>query len=128
VWKVSQVRRRGSGKISSQNFGRPSKAFTRPPALPPGRDFGDSGAIASRPQLSGGPAYAPVPAPVQIVIGGGGFSSGGDSGSLIVVERGGDALRPVALLFAGGGGVTIANPIGEVLSAFGVSINCSSSP
>ncbi len=59
----------------------------------------------------------------QIVIGGGGFSAGGDSGSLIVVERGGDKGKAIGLLFAGGGGVTIANPIGEVLAAFGVTID-----
>ena len=41
----------------------------------------------------------------------GNFSAGGDSGSLILTED----LRPVALLFAGGGGQTIANPIGYVL-------------
>ena len=58
----------------------------------------------------------------QIVIGGGGFSSGGDSGSLIVVQKGSDARKPVGLLYAGGGGVTIANPIDAVLSAFGVTI------
>jgi hypothetical protein len=60
----------------------------------------------------------------QIVIGGGGFSAGGDSGSLIVVEKGSQAKQPVGLLFAGGAGTTIANPIGEVLAAFGVQINC----
>ncbi len=58
----------------------------------------------------------------QIVIGGGGFSQGGDSGSLIVVQKGSDANKPVGLLFAGGGGTTIANPIDAVLSAFGVTI------
>lgn len=47
------------------------------------------------------------------------FSDGGDSGSLIV-----DAvdLRPVALLFAGGGGTTFGNPIAPVLEAFGATI------
>ena len=59
----------------------------------------------------------------QIVIGGGGFSSGGDSGSLIVVEKGGDARKAVGLLFAGGGGVTIANPIDPVLARFGAAID-----
>jgi hypothetical protein len=59
----------------------------------------------------------------QIVIGGGGFSSGGDSGSLIVVQKGADARKPVGLLFAGGGGYTIANPIDLVLNRFGVSID-----
>ena len=58
----------------------------------------------------------------QIVIGGGGFSSGGDSGSLIVVQKGSDKGKPVGLLFAGGGGTTIANPIDDVLSAFNVTI------
>lgn len=56
----------------------------------------------------------------QIVIKGGGFSKGGDSGSLVV-----DAAqhKPVALLFAGGRGVTIANPIDAVLGAFNVTID-----
>jgi hypothetical protein len=59
----------------------------------------------------------------QIVIGGGGFSAGGDSGSLIVVEKGGDKLKPVGLLYAGGSNSTIANPIGPVLARFGVTID-----
>ena len=59
----------------------------------------------------------------QIVIGGGGFSAAGDSGSLIVVERGGNQGEAVGLLFAGGGGLTIANPIGAVLTRFGVAID-----
>lgn len=59
----------------------------------------------------------------QIVIGGGGFSAGGDSGSLIVVEKGEHARKPVGLLFAGGGGSTIANPIDAVLTAVGVTID-----
>lgn len=41
----------------------------------------------------------------------GNFSAGGDSGSLILSAD----MRPVALLFAGGGGQTIANPIPFVL-------------
>lgn len=50
----------------------------------------------------------------------GDFSQGGDSGSLIWTW---DTRRaPVALLFAGGGGTTFANPIGTVLSALDVSI------
>lgn len=56
-------------------------------------------------------------------------SAGGDSGSLIVAddvddegEAGPDDRRPVALLFAGNGRFTIANPIGEVLDAFSVRI------
>jgi len=46
------------------------------------------------------------------------FSAGGDSGSLIVDLDN----NPVGLLFAGGGNNTIANPIDDVLSAFGVTI------
>jgi hypothetical protein len=60
----------------------------------------------------------------QILIGGGGFSAGGDSGSLIVVEKGRDARRPVGLLFAGGAGITIANPIQDVIDEFGITIGC----
>ena len=56
----------------------------------------------------------------QIVITPGTFSDGGDSGSLIVTETGNN---PVALLFAGSSSYTIANPIGAVLSAFGVSVD-----
>lgn len=46
------------------------------------------------------------------------FSAGGDSGSLIWHWANG--LRPVGLLFAGGGGVTFANPISAVLSALNI--------
>ena len=48
------------------------------------------------------------------------FSAGGDSGSLIVTQ---DGNRPVALLFAGGEGRTIGNPIDLVLQRFGVTID-----
>lgn len=63
----------------------------------------------------------------QIVIGGGGFSQGGDSGSLII-RNDGNKKSPIAgpavgLLFAGGGGSTIANPIDAVLARFGVTID-----
>ena len=57
----------------------------------------------------------------QIIIRGSGqFSKAGDSGSLIV-----DANRhPVGLLFAGSSnGYTIANQIGQVLTALGVSVD-----
>lgn len=43
------------------------------------------------------------------------FSAGGDSGSLTVTQS---ENKPVGLLFAGGGGQTIANPIDAVLIAF----------
>ncbi len=46
------------------------------------------------------------------------FSAGGDSGSVIWHWAGG--LRPVGLLFAGGGGTTFANPIASVLSALNI--------
>lgn len=60
----------------------------------------------------------------QIVIGQAGFSEGGDSGSLVVVSKGGKTRRsPVGLLYAGNASTTILNPIGPVLSAFGVTID-----
>ena len=46
------------------------------------------------------------------------FSAGGDSGSLIWHWATG--VRPVGLLFAGGGGTTFANPIGAVLAALNI--------
>lgn len=46
------------------------------------------------------------------------FSAGGDSGSLIWQWATG--VRPVGLLFAGGGGTTFANPIGAVLAALDI--------
>ena len=56
-------------------------------------------------------------------------SAGGDSGSLIVAHdvdeegvEGEKDRRPVGLLFAGDGSLTIGNPIGTVLDAFGVRI------
>ncbi len=61
----------------------------------------------------------------QIVITPGTFSAGGDSGSLIVVDakRSDDHHKPVGLLFAGSSLYTVANPIGPVLEAFGVTID-----
>ena len=50
----------------------------------------------------------------------GGFSQAGDSGSLIVTT---DGKHPVGLLFAGGSGITFANPIQDVLDKLGVSID-----
>jgi hypothetical protein len=47
------------------------------------------------------------------------ISQAGDSGSLIVEDA---TNKPVALLFAGSAKTTIGNPIGDVLSNFGVSI------
>ena len=48
-----------------------------------------------------------------------GFSLGGDSGSLILSAQTNEA---VGLLFAGDGPRTLANPIGDVLEAFNVSL------
>jgi hypothetical protein len=56
---------------------------------------------------------------VQITGNKGAFSKAGDSGSLIVTQSG---RNPVALLFAGGGTSTFANPIGPVLQAVGGTI------
>ena len=58
----------------------------------------------------------------QIIIKPGNFSAGGDSGSLIVVQKGGDAGKPVGLLFAGSFSITVANPIDAVLSQLGILI------
>lgn len=57
----------------------------------------------------------------QIAITPGSFSDGGDSGSLIVTDDGNN--NPVGLLFAGSDTRTIANPIGEVLNRFKVTID-----
>ena len=57
----------------------------------------------------------------QIVVGSGDFIASGDSGSLMVE----DVLtnpRAVGLLFAGGSTTAVANPIGDVLNAFSVSM------
>ena len=56
----------------------------------------------------------------QILITPGTFSAGGDSGSLIVTLEGNN---PVGLLFAGSSSYTIANPIDDVLDAFGVTVD-----
>lgn len=52
----------------------------------------------------------------QIVIGGGSFSGAGDSGSLVVDTT---TARPVALLYGGSPTDTVANPIQDVIAAFG---------
>jgi hypothetical protein len=48
------------------------------------------------------------------------FSASGDSGSLLVTQG---SNNPVGLLFAGGEGLTIANPIDPILQRFGVTID-----
>jgi hypothetical protein len=55
----------------------------------------------------------------QIQIRGNGdlFSEGGDSGSLVVHAN---TFQPVGLLFAGGNGITFANPIQKVIDALGI--------
>jgi hypothetical protein len=57
----------------------------------------------------------------QIVVGPGGFIDAGDSGSLMVEDVVTNP-RAVGLLFAGSSTTAIANPIDEVLNAFGVSM------
>jgi hypothetical protein len=57
----------------------------------------------------------------QIAIGSGSFSKAGDSGSLIATND--SNAYPIGLLFAGGSGVTFANPIDPVLNSFGVTID-----
>ena len=52
----------------------------------------------------------------QVIISGGSFSAGGDSGSLIVDTT---KARPVALLYGGNTPSTTANPIQDVIAAFG---------
>jgi hypothetical protein len=47
------------------------------------------------------------------------FLQAGDSGSLLVTQSG---QNPVGLLFAGGEGSAFANPIGDVLNYFGVTL------
>jgi hypothetical protein len=56
----------------------------------------------------------------QVLINSAGFSAGGDSGSLIVTN--GANFNPVALLFAGSSSITVANPIGEVLTRIGTAL------
>jgi hypothetical protein len=51
------------------------------------------------------------------------FSKSGDSGSLIVASGGTNDRRPVGLLFAAGEGITVANEINEVLTAFSGGLN-----
>lgn len=53
----------------------------------------------------------------QVVINGGAFSAGGDSGSLVVDTA---TARAVALLYGGSPTDTVANPIQDVVNAFGV--------
>jgi hypothetical protein len=61
----------------------------------------------------------------QISVSPGAFSAAGDSGSLIVTQGGN---QPVALLFAGGDGLTIGSPIDLVLQRFNVTIDGSPPP
>ena len=51
------------------------------------------------------------------------FSYGGDSGSLVVVSGGTNDRKVVGLLFAGSGSVSGVNPIGPILTRFGIQIN-----
>lgn len=53
----------------------------------------------------------------QVIINGGTFSLSGDSGSLVVDTA---TARPVALLYGGSPSDTVANPIQDVINAFGL--------
>ena len=53
----------------------------------------------------------------QVLVNGSAFSGAGDSGSLVVTQA---TAQPVGLLFAGSSTTTIANPISDITSAFGV--------
>lgn len=53
----------------------------------------------------------------QLAVSGASFSAPGDAGSLLVTT---DNARPVGMLFAGNGTLTLANPIQSVLSEFDV--------
>jgi hypothetical protein len=57
----------------------------------------------------------------QIVVGSSGFIAAGDSGSLMVEDVVTNP-RAVGLLFAGSNTTAIANPVGDVLTSFGVSM------
>ncbi len=57
----------------------------------------------------------------QIAVGSNSFSRAGDSGSLIVSND--EHAYPIGLLFAGGGGITFANPIDAVLNSFNVNVS-----
>ena len=63
------------------------------------------------------PRYARFRGQIEIRGPFGSFSSGGDSGSIIVHEQ---SRRPVALLFAGDGIRTWANPIEDVIRDLGI--------
>ena len=65
----------------------------------------------------GGPTAFTATYVGQVVVGGSNFSAPGDSGSLLVTT---DLARPVALLFAGSGTSTVANPIQDVMFEFSV--------
>jgi len=51
------------------------------------------------------------------------FSLPGDSGALVVADGGSNDRRPVGLLFASGTGISVANPISDVLSQLDIDID-----
>ena len=51
------------------------------------------------------------------------FSRPGDSGALVVVDGGSNDRRPVGLLFASGTGISVANPIQDVLTELSIDID-----
>ena len=51
------------------------------------------------------------------------FSLPGDSGALVVADGGANDRRPVGLLFASGTGISVANPISDVLNQLDIDID-----
>jgi hypothetical protein len=70
-------------------------------------------AVDYQPRCNAGPTFT-IFYDNQIAISPGSFSDAGDSGALVLST----GLHPVGLLYAGTSDVTVANPIGDVISAF----------
>jgi PKD repeat protein len=104
--------------VSEDLLGQAVQKYGRTTGLTTGTVTGINGAFLVRYSRSFAIFYD------QIAIEVTGFSAGGDSGSLIVTDDGNK--NPVGLLFAGSDTMTIANPIGPVLSLLDVTIDDSS--
>jgi hypothetical protein len=104
-----------SSTTTTASIGQPVEKYGRTTALTTGRVIAIDATVMV--DYGGGQIAQFVH---QIVILGGGFGKAGDSGSLVVTAAG---LQPVGLLFAIGLNATFANPIDDVLTAFGVTID-----
>jgi len=80
-----------------------------------GLTHGKVSAIGASARVSYGGFTATFEDQIIVTDVGGSFSAAGDSGSFVVCT---DANRPVGLLFAGGGGTTVLNPIHRVMDRF----------